>query len=73
MDRLLAQLFPSLTETVGTILFIIVATALIELIVYLVLGRIFKSRNLLVWMLIAPAAVGLAILIVYPLLWEMRL
>ncbi len=54
MDRLLAQLFPSLTETVGTILFIIVATALIELIVYLVMGRIFKSRHLLVWMLIAP-------------------
>jgi len=73
MDRLLAQLLPSLTETLGTIVFIIVATALIELIVYLVIGRIFKSRHLLVWMLIAPAAVGLAILIVYPLLWELRL
>jgi arabinogalactan oligomer/maltooligosaccharide transport system permease protein len=73
MDRLLAQLLPSLTETIGTILFIIAATAVIELIVYLIFGRLLKSRNLLVWMLIAPAAVGLAILVVYPLLWEFRL
>ncbi|HSR46437.1 MAG TPA: sugar ABC transporter permease [Anaerolineales bacterium] len=73
MDRLLAQLIPSLTETVGTILFIILATVVIEIIVYVIFGRILKSRRLLVWMLVAPAAVGLAILVVYPLLWELRL
>ncbi len=73
MDRLLAQILPSLGQVVSTILYLALAAVVIEVIVYLVAGRLFKSRHLIVWMLVAPAGVGLAVLVVYPLLWELRL
>src|SRR3970040_1134693 len=73
MDTLLEQILPSLSEVTGTLLLLAAATAVIEVVVYLIAGRLLKSRYLLVWMLVAPAAVGLLILIVYPLLWELNL
>jgi arabinogalactan oligomer/maltooligosaccharide transport system permease protein len=73
MDTLLEQILPSLSEVIGTLLVLAAATAVIEVVVYLIAGRLLKSRHLLVWMLVAPAGVGLLVLIVYPLLWELNL
>ncbi len=73
MDRWLAQVAPSLSELLSTLAFLLVAVAVIEAVVYLIVGRLLRSRNLLVWMLVAPAAVGLAVLVLYPLAWELNL
>lgn len=58
---------------VGLTLVVIVAlVALLEGFLYLLLVRTLKTRLAVPIMLVAPAVVGLTILIVYPLLWELN-
>lgn len=73
MQQLLSQLIPSLSEVGTTLLFLVVVVLSIEILVYLVFGLLLRSRHTLTAMLIAPAAVGLTILVIYPLLWEFNL
>lgn len=73
MDALLEQLGPSFQEVGSTVVVILAATILLEVILYIVLGRILKSKYTLPIMLLGPAAVGLAALILYPLAWEFNL
>ena len=63
----------SLGEVGSTVFLILVGTAILELILYGVFGKLLKSRYTLPVMLLGPAIVGLAVLIVYPLLWEFNL
>jgi arabinogalactan oligomer/maltooligosaccharide transport system permease protein len=63
----------SLGEVGSTVFFILAGTVILELILYGVFGRLFKSRYTLPIMLLGPAVVGLAMLVVYPLLWEFNL
>jgi arabinogalactan oligomer/maltooligosaccharide transport system permease protein len=73
MEQLLEQLLPSLSEVGTTVLFLLAVVVAIEAVVYLIFGLLLKSRHTLTAMLIAPAAVGLVILVVYPLGWEFNL
>lgn len=52
--------------------FILVAV-LLELLTYLFLGKILKSKHTIPFMLLMPAIVGLSILVVYPMLFELYL
>lgn len=63
----------SLKEVGSTALFILAAAAILELILYFVLVKWLKSRFAFAFMLLAPAAVGLLLLVIYPLVWELRL
>ena len=63
----------SLQEVGLTILFIMVGTAVMELILYLILYRWLNYRFALPFMLIAPAIIGLIALVVYPLLGTLDL
>lgn len=59
---------------VGTmILFTLSGALVLEVIIYLVLGKALRSKYTLPYMLLAPAAIGLALLVVYPLGYEVRL
>lgn len=44
----------------------------IELILYVLLVKILRTRLSVPFMLVAPAAVGLTVLVIYPLLWELN-
>jgi len=55
-----------------TLIVIAIAVAALEGVLYLLLVRGLKTRLATPLMLVAPAFVGLAILIVYPLLWELN-
>jgi len=66
-------LVKSLTEVGTTVLYVLIGTAILEAVLYLVLMRWLKYRYALPFMLLAPAIVGLATLTIYPLLWELRL
>lgn len=69
LDLLLAAL-----RQVGLTLFAIaVLVAVIELILYVLLVKLLRTRLAVPFMLVAPAAVGLTVLIVYPLLWELNI
>ena len=63
----------SLEEVGSTVALIFLGTVLLEGLLYLILGRIFKSKYTLPFMLLGPAIVGLLALIVYPLAWEFNL
>lgn len=63
----------SLGEVGTTVLYIVVGTIILELILYVVFGKLLKNRYTLPVMLLGPAVVGLVALIVYPLLWEFNL
>ncbi len=63
----------SLTEVGTTVLYVLIGTAILEAVLYLVLMRWLKYRYALPFMLLAPAIVGLVALTIYPLLWELRL
>ncbi|MBN1992304.1 MAG: sugar ABC transporter permease [Anaerolineae bacterium] len=63
----------SLGQVGSTVLFILVGTILLEILIYLIMGKVLKSRYTLPAMLLGPGIVGLAALIVYPLLWELNL
>ncbi len=56
-----------------TILVIIVVAAIVELFVYVLFSKILKNKYTLPVMLMAPAAVGLLLLIIYPIAFEVRL
>lgn len=63
----------SLGEVGTTVLFVLIGTVILEAILYLVLMRWLKYRYALPFMLLAPAIVGLLVLVVYPLIWELNL
>lgn len=63
----------SVSQVGTTLLFIFLGTVILEVVVYLVLGKVFRSRYTLPFMLVAPAAVGLALLVLYPMAFEVRL
>jgi arabinogalactan oligomer/maltooligosaccharide transport system permease protein len=63
----------SLTEVGSTVLYILIGTVILEALLYLILVRLLKYKYALPFMLVAPAAVGLIALVVYPLLWEFRI
>ena len=73
MEQLLSQILPSLIEVGSTIIYLFIFVIVLEGLVYLVFGKVFRSKHTITAMLIAPAAVGLLILVVYPLLWELNL
>ena len=66
------QSLGALGEVLSTLAVIAVAVAAVEGLLYLVLVRWLKARLAVPFMLIAPAFVGLLLLIVYPLLWELN-
>ena len=68
----LDQSASALQEIVLTLVVIAVAVAALEGFLYLVLVRWVKARLAIPLMLIAPAFVGLLLLILYPLLWELN-
>jgi len=68
----LDQTLGALGEVVTTLLVIAAAVVALEGFLYLVLVRWIKARMAVPFMLIAPAFVGLIVLIVYPLLWELN-
>lgn len=63
----------SLSEVGSTTLLILAGTFVIEALLYLVLVKWLKYKYALPFMLLAPAAIGLIALVIYPLLWELRL
>lgn len=63
----------SLGEVGATVLSIVAALVALELILYFVMHKLLKHRMATPVMLIAPAAIGMAMLIVFPLLYELRL
>ncbi|MFZ2636215.1 MAG: sugar ABC transporter permease [Rectinemataceae bacterium] len=63
----------SLGEVGSTILAVASAIALLELVLWVVFGKILKHRLALPIMLITPAAVGICILVIYPMLYELKL
>ena len=67
-----AQSLGALAEVFLTLGFIAAGVALLEGLLYLVLVRWLRARLAVPLMLIAPAFLGLAVLIVYPLLWELN-
>lgn len=69
IDGLLA----SLGEVGSTIVYILIGTIALEIVLYIVLGKILKSKYTLPFMLLGPAVVGLIALIVIPLAWEFNL
>lgn len=74
MQSLTSQIIANSLSQVGlTVLALVGGVVLIELLVYLAAGKLFRAKNALVYMLLAPAVIGLALLIVYPILLELRL
>lgn len=63
----------SLEQVSSMVLFMLVGIAVLEGVLYLVLVRSLKSRYALPYLLLAPAAVGLAIFVLYPIGYEIRL
>ncbi len=55
-----------------TLIVIAVVVALLEGLLYLLLVKLLKTRHAVPLMLVAPAVLGLAILIGYPLAWELN-
>jgi arabinogalactan oligomer/maltooligosaccharide transport system permease protein len=62
----------ALSQVGLTLVAIAFIVAILEGVLYVLLVRILKWRHAVPIMLVAPAAVGLTILIVYPLLWELN-
>jgi arabinogalactan oligomer/maltooligosaccharide transport system permease protein len=63
----------SLSEVGSTVLLILAGTVLIEALLYFILVKWVKYKYALPFMLLAPAAIGLIALVIYPLIWELRL
>jgi len=55
-----------------TLIVIAIVVALLEGLLYLLLVRLIKTKYAIPIMLVAPAALGLALLIGWPLLWELN-
>jgi arabinogalactan oligomer/maltooligosaccharide transport system permease protein len=74
MSSLTMEVINSSLNQVGSmILYIFLGALIVEVVVYLVFGKIFKSKYTLPYMLLAAAAVGLALLVIYPMAYEVRL
>jgi arabinogalactan oligomer/maltooligosaccharide transport system permease protein len=67
------QLLLGLGEVGQTLLLILFGAVAISGLTYLVLGVLFKSRFALPFTLLAPAIVGLCLLVIYPMGYEVRL
>jgi arabinogalactan oligomer / maltooligosaccharide transport system permease protein len=65
IDRLV-ELLPLLAIT-------IIGTAILELVVYLVVGKLLRSKFTLPYTLVAPAAMALLLFTVYPFVYNIRL
>lgn len=63
----------SLKEVGSTIVMVAAAIGLLEFVLWMVFGKIFKHRLALPIMLITPAAIGVFVLVVYPMAYELRL
>jgi len=63
----------SLGQVGSTLAFLVLVIAVVEVLLYLILGKALKHRYTLPYMLIAPAAIGLALLVIYPIGYEIRL
>jgi arabinogalactan oligomer/maltooligosaccharide transport system permease protein len=66
------QALTALKDVAGTLVVLLVAVAVLELVLYLVFVRWRRSRLALPVMFLTPAVLGLLILYVYPLLWELN-
>ena len=62
----------ALAEVAGTLLIMAVIVAVLEGVLYVIFVRWRKSRLALPILLVAPAVLGLLVLYVYPLLWELN-
>jgi arabinogalactan oligomer/maltooligosaccharide transport system permease protein len=60
----------SLGEVGSTVVYVLVAAVMIEVALYLLLTRVFRSKYAIPAMLLAPAIIGLLGLIVVPIGWE---
>ena len=65
--------FKSLGEVGTTVLLLLIGTVIIEVILYFILEKWLKYKYALPFMLLAPAVIGLIALVIYPLIWELRL
>ncbi len=63
----------SLTEILSTILYVVGGTILLEIVLYVLLVRFLKLKLAMPYMLLAPAAVGLIALVIYPIAWELNI
>jgi len=63
----------SLAQVSGTIFWMIVGFALIEVLIYLFGKKVLRNNNTLVAMLVIPAIIGLGLLLIFPLLYEVLL
>lgn len=72
-DRLLEIIPVSLLEVGLTVMAVIVAAVLIEIIVYVLGEKVFKTKNTIPYMLLTPAIIGLSALVVIPILYELVL
>jgi arabinogalactan oligomer/maltooligosaccharide transport system permease protein len=62
----------ALGEVIGTLAFMAAIVAMLEVILYVLLVRWLHAKLALPIMLVAPAALGLIVFYVYPLLWELN-
>lgn len=67
------QVMTSLGEVGSTVLWIALATVVLEGLLYVLLVKLLKYKHALAFMLLAPAIIGLIALVVYPLIWELNL
>jgi arabinogalactan oligomer/maltooligosaccharide transport system permease protein len=63
----------SLGEVGMTVLWVLLATVVIEVILYFVLDRWLKWKYAFPFMLLTPALIGLSVLVIYPLMWELNI
>ena len=73
MTLTLQIMLRSLGEVGSTILGVTLIALSIELVLWIILDKWLHLKNALPIMLIAPAAIGLFLLVVYPMLFELRL
>lgn len=74
MEALTGEVMAGSLEQVGSmVLFMLVAVAVLEVVLYVILVRLLKSPHALPYLLVAPAAVGLVIFVIYPIGYEVRL
>jgi arabinogalactan oligomer/maltooligosaccharide transport system permease protein len=74
MEALTAEVVVNTIKELGSmVLYIILGTVILEILVYLVLGKIFKSKYTLPYMLMIAAIFGISMLVIYPVGYEVRL
>jgi len=60
----------SMQELVPVIFLIVVGAVLLEVVVYFILDKVFKSKHALPYTLLAPSALGLAVFLGWPLIYN---